>query len=788
MSLFSRLFRRAPPASSQSRHSPAQAATPGAPAGGQAEAAAAAAAAARAEADRKLAVAREEETLKGAIDRRDSETLGQLVLAGTSTRIRQAAAQAVEDPTQIRQLIRDVRGGGDKSVYKILTAKRDALLAHERQQEQLQAEIAAASAAIERHSHRPYDALYTPTLDQLESRWKAVAGNAPPEVSSKVQAAIDRSREVIAQHLRDIAVQASRELAAANAAAEAQRIREAEEKAATEAAAERARIEAEAWKAEAEKREAEAVALRQLGGLIRKALSALQEGSTGRAAGLRRAIEEKRATAPPLPGHLSNQLQQLDQRLEELKDWKTFSVAPKRTELMAEMESLIGATLEPPVLAERIRSLQEEWRTLSKGAGENLEADWQRFREAAQKAYEPCKQYFEAQALVRQENLKNREALLERLAAFESQHDWSQPDWRTVITALRESKQEWRRHSPVERAAGKPLQEKFDAVSASLQSRLDAEYARNVKEKQRLIEAARRLSGLEDSRQAIEEVKALQQQWKEVGLVPRDVDQRLWSEFRGHCDTVFQKRQQQAADFNAALETNKSQGVAVCEELERISGLTGEPLLEGAARVADLRAQFEALGEFPKSDARDLRRRFERAVDRCERAVAREKAEEAERGWTELLDAADRVREYRLAVMRSADTAQQEALRRAAEEAITNGSRWPKGGAETLKKALEQNGAADFAANEAALRKLCIRAEILAEVPTPAEDHPLRREYQVQRLLETMGQGGAGAETHLDALALEWIGVGPVEEPVYGSLVERFRACRRQHLATGQDR
>jgi hypothetical protein len=51
-----------------------------------------------------------------------------------------------------------------------------------------------------------------------------------------------------------------------------------------------------------------------------------------------------------------------------------------------------------------------------------------------------------------------------------------------------------------------------------------------------------------------------------------------------------------------------------------------------------------------------------------------------------------------------------------------------------------------------------------------------------------MGQGGAGAETHLDALALEWIGVGPVEEPVYGSLVERFRACRRQHLATGQDR
>jgi galactonate dehydratase len=49
------------------------------------------------------------------------------------------------------------------------------------------------------------------------------------------------------------------------------------------------------------------------------------------------------------------------------------------------MESLVDSTLEPPVLAERIKSLQEEWRTLSKGAGENLEADWQRFQEAARK-------------------------------------------------------------------------------------------------------------------------------------------------------------------------------------------------------------------------------------------------------------------------------------------------------------------------------------------------------------------------------------------------------------------
>ena len=765
MSLFSRLFRKAPlpalpPEKSPENLEPPRPA-PNIP-------------------DRALVASKEAAELEAALEADDAQTIGRLVLEGTSTKVRQQAAQAVRDLPQLRQLIKDVRGGNDKSVYKILTGKRDALLAQARQREQLDAEIVAASTALERHSHRPYDPLFTPTLEQLQGRWSAVAADAEPDLRQKVQDAIDCSREVIAQHLRQIAIEASRELAAANAAAESQRQRELAEKAAAADAAERAQVAEAERKALAEKHEAESVAFRQIGGLIRKAHGALNEGSTGRAAGLRRAIEEKLSSAPPLPPHLTTSIQILDKKLEELKDWKSFSVAPKRVELMEEMESLVGATLEPVALAERIKSLQEEWRTLSKGAGENVEADWQRFQEAAQKAYQPCREYFEAQGLLRQENLQRRGALLERLSAFEAGHDWEQPDWRTVIVALRESKQQWRALSPVDRGAGKGQQRQFDALTASLQGRLDAHYARNIKEKQLLVERAQRLVAAEDARKAIEDVKALQQKWKEVGLTPRDESQRLWEEFRQHCDAVFQKRQQEYAEHSAGLEANKAKAGAACAELESIAALSGGELLAAAGRIPDLRTAFEAAGELPRGDERSLRTKFERALERCEKAVARQEAADAERSWVDLLDAANRVRAYRAALARDTDAAERDALKQAAEVYIAGVGQWPKGGLDAVKKALAKPEAGDFDANETVLRTLCIRAEILTDQVTPPEDQTLRREYQVQRLIQGMGQGIAADEKQLDTMTIEWIGIGPTEEAAYLALLERFKRCRQR--------
>jgi hypothetical protein len=348
-----------------------------------------------------------------------------------------------------------------------------------------------------------------------------------------------------------------------------------------------------------------------------------------------------------------------------------------------------------------------------------------------------------------------------------------------VIIALRESRQLWRQHSPVDPADAEELQGKFNELTAKLQSRVDAEYSRNVKEKRSLIERVRGLLGSADIRKAIDEAKRLQEQWKAVGPVSRDDDRKLWEDFRQQCDALFQKRQQEFASHNEAQEGKKAQAIGLCEEVEKIAALADTELVENARRLPELRQSFDAIEDLPKGNARQLHDRFERAFDRCHRALAQKQANDAEQGWSALFDAANDVRAYRLALARQATDS--DVLKQAAEGRLASAIKWPKRGIEAVKNTLAQQGNNDLAANERALRTLCIRAEILTESPTPETDQTLRREYQMQRLMNSMGQG-VKAEGDIDALTVEWLGIGPVEDAAYLPLVERFKECRSKAL------
>lgn len=724
----------------------------------------------------------EDQALAAALASGNMAEVGRWVLEGSSTRIRQRAAEAIVDPEQLRDLVRATRHGKDKNVHRILTGKRDALLADERRVQQQRVEIESAAAALARHSERAVDAAYSPALELLEARWRALASQATPELQQEVDGHLERAHAALEQHRRSIEAEAGRLRAAGLAADEARRQRELEAQAAADAAAEQARIAEAARDAERARRMEDDAAVRNLVGLLHQAQAALNQGGTARATRLRAVIAEKLPQAPSLPAWFHGKLQQVDARLEELKDWKTFTVVPKRAELLARMQGLVGAEMSPEELAQHVRRLREEWRTLHRGAGNDDSPEWKQFEEAAEQAYEPCRAHFARQAERRRDNQARREALIEKLTSFASDQEGDAPNWRAIQQALVESRREWREYAPVDQAVVKDLQARFHAVVDALQARLDAEHGRNVEAKRAVIARAAALTEVEDTAQAIELAKELQREWKAIGPVPRQQDGALWEEFRKHCDAVFQRSALAAAAHDAALAAVEARAIALCEELERIGGLDGAELLAAAPVLDALHAEFAEL-ELPRASARDLRQRISRAGEHCDAAVRRERAAAARRGWSDALSAGEQLRAYALAVAQGRSPDERETLRASAASAVAALEHAPKQARELLDHRLARLAAGecvetDLAANEEALRLLCIRAELVAGVPSPPEDQERRREYQMQRLVAAMGRGERAQPGDLDELAMAWLAAGPVDAAVAGRMLARFERCR----------
>jgi len=728
----------------------------------------------------------------------DPAELSRLAVEGPTSRVRQAAAAVIDDPAQLHALLPRLRGK-DKSVYKLIKQKCDALLAEQRRSDEVARESAALCELLEQHGAREHGPMYATTLAALTARWAALPASIDPQLHERGQQALERCGAVVTAQQREVARQAA-ELAARQAAERARReAQEREQQARQQAAAlqaeadARARAEAAAAhedeaRARAEQQAAATQAQHEIGSLIRLSGSALQRGDTRKAARFRAALEEAMQAAPALPPYLARPLQQLDERLNELRQWKDYVVAPKRIELIEEMEALVGAAEEPAALAEHIRALQQEWRTINKGIASDASAEAERFQQAQRAAFKPCEAYFAAQAAARRENLAARRQVLERLQAFEASLATENPDYPFIAQVLREAPLEWRSHFPVDRDASRAIETEFHHSLDRLRGILNAWHERNAGEKAALITRARHLSTLEDTTQAIDGVKQLQLAWKETGPVAREQSQALWEEFRGLCDAVYQRREQAYAQYSATLEAAKTQAVALCEQVEQAAGVPAAERLAAHAKVREWHTAFEALGELPRSDARGLRDRFERAVSRFEAGLAQQDQRDAESAESNLFEAGRHLRTYERAVLRDAPEDERAALRSAAETFIGGVPRWPKGALQQLKQALaraDSLSAADGDSRERALRTLCIRGEILSSTPTPAADEALRRDFEMRLLMEGLGQARQADDRDWDAMRLEWLAIGAVEAATHEALERRFRACLARRPAPG---
>ena len=426
---------------------------------------------------------------------------------------------------------------------------------------------------------------------------------------------------------------------------------------------------------------------------------------------------------------IDGRLRLLLNQLNELRDWQGFAVTPKKEALCAQMEELVGADIAPDLLADRIKELQSEWKTLGHSNDREL---WARFQEASDKAYEPCKAWFAEQAEQRAKLVTLREQLISELTRYEAEMNWESADWKVVQNTLNAARDTFKTYSPVDRGSHQRTQKAFNTACDAIYAHLKAEYDRNLAAKKAIVDSAEKIATAEDLSGAADAIKKLQQDWKTVGVTPRGPDQKLWTALRKNADAVFSR-------LNEARDARKAEINETVSTAEAIVKAAVEATEDKAKAISDARDQLRNI-ELPKGaqvrlskELDDLDQAQRDAQQAARNAAAKEK-------WQTLLDS-------------------------------LNKGATPDG---DLPAGIDAGWFSQEKSDESDARKLCITMEILAETESPEEDRTARMELQVQRLAEGLGKGRSKEEERAE-LIRQWLAT-QADDAASGRFVKALEA------------
>lgn len=491
------------------------------------------------------------------------------------------------------------------------------------------------------------------------------------------------------------------------------------------------------------------------------------------------------------------QMNQLEQRLQaaagtiaRLNGWRRWGTNQAREHLIEALEELPAQELEPRELARQVKAARQAWKDMNT-AGSASHSVWKRFDAACERAYQPAQDYFQDQAKQREQNLHQRQQLCLELEQIEKAGNH---DWYALSKFLQKVQQRWRQMGSVNRADRKAIDRRFNQLLQSLQQQLQPHLDRELERRKDLIAKARQLAESEDNQAAVQQIKALQNQWKPQVLAPQRQEQKLWQEFRAACDTVFARRQteQQALKSveNEKLNQRKAITSAILELAQREhDNLSQAEIEQIKTEFKTLRAQWQNIGSPPRNAQTSSEQAYKRACTALNNTLAQQ-TEQLKRAQLDAL-------QQRAHICRQLEAQLQASSEHWSEQLQAARIQWqslaPVGLSEPIEQAINQRFEricqaleADTQEPRTALlnllqqqeaerrelrRELCLRMEIATQVESPEEFAQERMEYQVARLSQSLSAGHYQESTDAATIAEQWFLIAGAED----NLEQRFQ-------------
>ena len=302
--------------------------------------------------------------------------------------------------------------------------------------------------------------------------------------------------------------------------------------------------------------------------------------------------------------HHLNQFYQMLDLNKEYREQEYAHNLEKRKSIIARAEELINEVSVQKALNE-LQYLHRLWKEEAEPVAEEFrDSTWEVFKEISNKIHERKSELLAQIEVEQQKALEKKNEIIAKLKDFASSKEAVTHNyWQQAIKQVEQLRSEFLKLGNVPKKLSNQNWTEFKTALRAFNTKKNDFYKNlknsqhvNLEEKQKLISIAQDNMHSEDWDTAVPLFKKLQEDWKNIGHVPKNQANKVWNDFRDACNTFFNNFREKNASTTDDWKQNYHQKKALLEELKQINDEEGS-----VERIEQIKSSWDSIGKVPRN-------------------------------------------------------------------------------------------------------------------------------------------------------------------------------------------
>lgn len=302
----------------------------------------------------------------------------------------------------------------------------------------------------------------------------------------------------------------------------------------------------------------------------------------------------------------------------ELKDLDLKKNLEQKIQLCEKAEELL---LEKSITKsfKLLQKYHDEWKEIGPVMQDKKDEIWERFKNVSDQINNQRKDYYNKLNAEQENNLLAKTALCEKVETIITGEISNSAEWKTKTEEILEMQELW---DSIGRAPAKNNDEIWERFRSAINTFFNnkKEFFGDLKEQQvtnynKKIDICNQAEALVNStnwKQSTAEILKLQQEWRQIGPVPKKYSDKIWKRFRAACDAYFEKK----SGYFSNIQENEKENLKKKEELiEKINSFEfSENKNENLDALKNFQRQWMEIGHVPMESKEKLQNTYRQAI------------------------------------------------------------------------------------------------------------------------------------------------------------------------------